>query len=185
MMTTNTTTIIMVRIVPTQARIATRRLLIKPKYRPVAATSADLEQVCRTRNELERRGHNPLLFFLKCLEADDARLPELIRDESKARTFVSSATPAFRDVQSRLSRKQSTTDYADDEEVRQEFHELLCSCVRRESLPICACQPSRGPLESNRVTTTRRIAAESNHDYSVCRLALCFRGASWPTASAS
>jgi hypothetical protein len=25
--------------------------------------------------------------FLKCLEADDARLPELIRDEIKARTY--------------------------------------------------------------------------------------------------
>ena len=47
----------------------------------------DLEKVRRIRNELERRGHNPLLFFLKCLEADDARLPELIRDEIKARTF--------------------------------------------------------------------------------------------------
>ena len=39
------------------------------------------------RNELERRGHNPLLFFLKCLEADDASLPKLIRDEIKARTL--------------------------------------------------------------------------------------------------
>ena len=29
----------------------------------------------------------PLLFFLKCLEADDARLPELIRDEIQAGTF--------------------------------------------------------------------------------------------------
>jgi len=47
-----------------------------------------LEKVRRIRNELERRGHNPLLFFLKCLEADDARLPELIRDGIKARTFL-------------------------------------------------------------------------------------------------
>jgi hypothetical protein len=46
-----------------------------------------LEKVRRIRNALERRGHNSLLFFLKCLEADDARLPELIRDEIKARTF--------------------------------------------------------------------------------------------------
>ena len=35
----------------------------------------------RLRYELERHGHNPLLFFLKCLDADDARLPELSRDE--------------------------------------------------------------------------------------------------------
>ena len=41
----------------------------------------------RIRNELERRGHNPLLFFLKCLEADDAWLPELIGDEIKAREW--------------------------------------------------------------------------------------------------
>ncbi len=46
-----------------------------------------MEKVREIRNELERRGHNPLLFFLKCLETDDARLPELIRDEIKARTF--------------------------------------------------------------------------------------------------
>ena len=31
----------------------------------------DLEKVRQIRNELERRGHNPLLFFLKSLEADD------------------------------------------------------------------------------------------------------------------
>ena len=34
-----------------------------------------MEQVRQVRNELERRGHNPLLFFLKCLDADDARPP--------------------------------------------------------------------------------------------------------------
>ena len=44
----------------------------------------DVENIRQIRNELERRGHNPLLFFLKCLEADDARLLELIRDEIKA-----------------------------------------------------------------------------------------------------
>ena len=31
----------------------------------------DLEKVRRIRNELERRGHQPLLFFLKCLESED------------------------------------------------------------------------------------------------------------------
>lgn len=53
----------------------------------VSHSLRDLEKVRRIRNELERRGRNPLLFFLKCLEADDARPPELIRDESKASTF--------------------------------------------------------------------------------------------------
>lgn len=53
----------------------------------VSHSHRDLEKVRRIRNELERRGHNPLVFFLKCLAADDARLPELIRDKIKARTF--------------------------------------------------------------------------------------------------
>jgi hypothetical protein len=53
----------------------------------VSHSHRDLEKVRQIRNELERLGHNPLLFFLKCLEADDARLPELIRDEIKSRTF--------------------------------------------------------------------------------------------------
>ena len=46
-----------------------------------------MEQVRPIRNELERRGHNPLLFFLKCLEDDDARLPELTREEIQARAW--------------------------------------------------------------------------------------------------
>ncbi len=41
----------------------------------------DLEQIRRIRNEAERRGHKPLRFFCKCLETDDARLPEFIREE--------------------------------------------------------------------------------------------------------
>lgn len=39
------------------------------------------EKLRPIRNELERRGHCPPRFFLKCLEDDDARLPELIREE--------------------------------------------------------------------------------------------------------
>lgn len=53
----------------------------------VSHSHRDLGKVRRIRNELERRGHNPLLFFLKCMEDDDARLPELIRDEIKAREW--------------------------------------------------------------------------------------------------
>ena len=45
----------------------------------VSRSHRDLENARRIRNELERRGHNPLLFFLKRLENDDARLPELAR----------------------------------------------------------------------------------------------------------
>ena len=36
--------------------------------------------------------HFPLLFFLKCLDADDARRPEFIRDEIKACEWVSLET---------------------------------------------------------------------------------------------
>lgn len=51
----------------------------------VSPSPRDLEQGHHIRHELGRRGHNPLLFFLKCLEDDAARLPELIREEIQAR----------------------------------------------------------------------------------------------------
>ena len=53
----------------------------------VSHSHRDLEKVREIRNYLEQRGHNPLLFFLKCLNDDDARLPELIRDEIKERDW--------------------------------------------------------------------------------------------------
>lgn len=37
------------------------------------------------RNEIERRGHNPLRFFRKCLEDDEARLPELFRYQKSSK----------------------------------------------------------------------------------------------------
>ena len=53
----------------------------------VSHSHRDLEKVREVRNYLERGGHNPLLFFLKCLADDDARLPQLIRDEISARNW--------------------------------------------------------------------------------------------------
>ncbi len=47
----------------------------------------DLEKVREIRNELERRGHNPLIFFLKCLENDEAELPDLLYREIAARNW--------------------------------------------------------------------------------------------------
>jgi hypothetical protein len=41
----------------------------------VSHSHRDLENVRPIRNELERRGHHPLLCFLKDLEDNDARLP--------------------------------------------------------------------------------------------------------------
>lgn len=47
----------------------------------------DFEKVRGIRNELERRGHRPLMFFLKCLENDDALLPDLLKREISARQW--------------------------------------------------------------------------------------------------
>ena len=59
----------------------------------VSHSHRDLEKVRPIRNELERRGHHPLLFLLKCLEDDDARLPELIRRKSKPANLSRPPTP--------------------------------------------------------------------------------------------
>jgi hypothetical protein len=53
----------------------------------VSHSNLDLKRVRQIRDALEKDGHKPLLFFLKCLQKDDARLPQLIRDEIKARTW--------------------------------------------------------------------------------------------------
>lgn len=47
----------------------------------------DLDKVRYIRNELERMGHNPLIFFLKCLEDNEALLPDLIKREIEAREW--------------------------------------------------------------------------------------------------
>ncbi|MDD2600807.1 MAG: toll/interleukin-1 receptor domain-containing protein [Kiritimatiellae bacterium] len=47
----------------------------------------DIDQVREIRNELERRGHNPLMFYLKCLDDDDSQLPDLLRKEIAARDW--------------------------------------------------------------------------------------------------
>ncbi|MFX1481198.1 MAG: toll/interleukin-1 receptor domain-containing protein [Promethearchaeota archaeon] len=46
----------------------------------------DLEKVRAVRNELEQKGHNPLMFFLKCLN-DNSELDDLIEREIEARTW--------------------------------------------------------------------------------------------------
>lgn len=47
----------------------------------------DLDKVRQIRDVLERKGHNPLIFFLKCLEDDGSELPDLLRREIGARTW--------------------------------------------------------------------------------------------------
>jgi hypothetical protein len=46
----------------------------------------DIKEVRRVRDALEAKGHNPLLFFLKCLD-DNSELEGLIRREIEARKF--------------------------------------------------------------------------------------------------
>jgi hypothetical protein len=53
----------------------------------VSHSNLDLEKVRHVRDALEKEGHNPILFFLKCLTAGDPRLPQLIKDEIAARTW--------------------------------------------------------------------------------------------------
>jgi hypothetical protein len=50
-------------------------------------SNKDFEKVREIRNELEKRGHKPLMFFLKCLESEDARLPDLLKQEIAARQW--------------------------------------------------------------------------------------------------
>lgn len=50
----------------------------------VSHSHQDLNEVRRVRDALEAMGHNPLLFFLKCLN-DDSELDDLIRREINAR----------------------------------------------------------------------------------------------------
>jgi TIR domain len=52
----------------------------------VSHSHRDLHEVRRVRDALEAEGHQPLLFFLKCL-GDDAELEDLIRREIQARQF--------------------------------------------------------------------------------------------------
>jgi hypothetical protein len=52
----------------------------------VSHSHRDLVSVRRVRGALEAKGHQPLLFFLKCL-GDDAEIDGLIRREIEARQF--------------------------------------------------------------------------------------------------
>lgn len=57
----------------------------------------DLPKVRLIRNELEKLGHNPLMFFLKCLN-DESELDDLIRREITERNwFILCDSPMARD----------------------------------------------------------------------------------------
>jgi len=64
----------------------------------VSHSHKDIKMVRQVRNELERHGHQPLMFYLKCLEDDQAQLPYLLRKEIEARTwFVLCDSPNSRE----------------------------------------------------------------------------------------
>jgi hypothetical protein len=52
----------------------------------VSHSHRDLSEVRRVRDALEAKGHQPLLFFLKCLN-DDAEIDDLVRREIEVRQF--------------------------------------------------------------------------------------------------
>jgi len=63
----------------------------------VSHSHKDLEKVRFIRNEFEKRGHNPLLFFLKCLN-DESELDNLIKREIAERNwFILCDSPNARD----------------------------------------------------------------------------------------
>ena len=49
-------------------------------------STKDFVKVSGLRNDLEAKGHRPLMFFLKCLD-DDCEIDDLIKREIKARTW--------------------------------------------------------------------------------------------------
>jgi hypothetical protein len=111
----------------------------------VSHSHRDLEQVRQIRNELEKRGHNPLLFYLKCLSNDDARLPQLIRDEIKAREwFILCESPNAKKsgwvqqevelIKSMEGKSHETIDLSQD--LQTELHKLV-RLSRRATVFLC------------------------------------------------
>ncbi len=50
-------------------------------------SNKDFEKVREVRNELEKLGRKPIMFYLKCLEDDNSILPDLLRREIAAREW--------------------------------------------------------------------------------------------------
>ena len=131
-------------------------------------SNKDFEQVREIRNELERRGHKPLMFFLKCLESDDARLPELLKSEITARSwFILCDSPnaaASKWVQEEVAMIQGMEGKVFkkvdlSKGLQAELHKLV-ELSKRATVFISYAQPDR--------TVARRIQeALVRHDYRV------------------
>jgi len=97
-------------------------------------SNKDFEKVREIRNELEKRGHKPIMFYLKCLENDNAILPELLRREIAAREwFILCDSPnaqASRYVRDEVelikSMEGKTIEVVDlSKELQTELHKLI------------------------------------------------------------
>ena len=86
----------------------------------------DLEKIRAIRNELERRGCNPLLFFLISLEDDDARLPELMREEIRAARVNTPKTQAGAEVELIKGMEGKVFETVDlGQELETELHKIV------------------------------------------------------------
>ena len=149
----------------------------------VSHSHRDLEKVRQIRNELERRGHNPLLFFLKCMDDDDARLPELIRDEIKAREwFILCDSPHAKDsgwvqqevelIKAMEGKVFETVDLSKD--LQTELHKLV-RLSKRASVFLAYAQQDEETAERVRRALLR-------HDYRVWSDELVAPGDAWHPA---
>ncbi len=97
-------------------------------------SNKDFEKVREIRNELEKRGHKPIMFYLKCLENDSATLPDLLRREIAAREWFilcdspnAQASQYVRDeVELIKSMERKTIEVVDlSKELQTELHKLI------------------------------------------------------------
>jgi hypothetical protein len=95
----------------------------------VSHSNNDLESVRGIRNFFEARGHNPILFYLRCLTNDDL-LPELLEREIGARNFFvlcdSENSRASRWVQQEIEMVKAHPDKVYEEvDLRQSLEQQL------------------------------------------------------------
>jgi hypothetical protein len=145
----------------------------------VSHSHQDLDEVRRVRDALEAMGHNPLLFFLKCLD-DDSELDDLIRREINAREiFLLCDSPNAR-----------TSDWVKDE--RTVIERLSGRLERVVDLKADWAQQLSDIKEWSRLSTVfisyarvdRRIAEDiavalHRHDYKVAEFDDLNPGQSW------
>jgi hypothetical protein len=139
----------------------------------VSHSHYDLPNVRIIRNELEKLGHNPLLFFLKCME-DNVELPDLIKKEITARNWFvlcesehsKKSTWVTEEVEciKSLPGKVFKTIYLDDDLIPQ--LEKLKSLSKRVTVFISSHQSDRDILKEiyNRFKEEDYRVFESSHD---------------------